>query len=205
MQIEIPEAGMNRIIVKLVGDTPLISSRMSPEVMKEIDEEAGPEGTRLAKLPKPKNTAEKSYQDSIYATKSGLFGFPTMAFKKATMTAATNMKKAKTKNIDGKKAAMSFFIEGDEITEIITPGPKMRFQIARNKKAGNVPVATYHAQYDEWAVKLLIRYNTSMTSPEQILMMLQEAGHGVGVGSMRPETQGASFGLFHVEEVVECK
>ena len=192
-KIEIPESRIDRIMIKLVSDSPLITGRYDG---KDVTKKP-----RNAEIPKDTDTDKTKYLQSIYLTPDNKYGFPTMAFKKSVQTAATILKKSGSKNIDGKKALMGFFLEGPEITELETPGPKMRKGIARNTAMGkNTPVPAVNAQFDKWAANLVIRYNSMMLSPEQIIMLFQEAGKNVGIGVMRPETQGASFGLFHVEE-----
>jgi hypothetical protein len=55
----------------------------------------------------------------------------------------------------------------------------------------------FRGEFHDWQIKLKISYNKNAISPEQIAMLINNAGFSVGVGEWRPEKDG-SHGTFGI-------
>lgn len=191
VQVDIPVSEYKYMDVTIIGDHPLISGRY--------------DGTKQEDKMKETLTDEKKFESSIYRTKDGEPGFPSAAIKKAMVATAKEFKKSKkVKGIDGTSAKVVFFIENEEIIPIKSSKPVIRIGAAKTKDGHKVK--TVNSEFPAgWEMSLKIRFNSMLTDAETILMTLVEAGKTVGLGVMRPQTQGLVFGTFHVEnaEVLE--
>ena len=189
--VSIPMSEYKFMDVTIVGAHPLISGRY--------------DGTKQDDKMKDTITDEMKFESSIYRTKDGKYGFPSAAIKKAMVSTAKEFKKSKkVKGIDGTSAKVIFFIENDEIIPIETKKPTIRIGAAKTTVGHKVK--TVNAEYPAgWKMVLKIRFNSLLTDAETILMTLVEAGKTVGLGVMRPQTQGLVFGTFNVvtAEVLE--
>ena len=93
----------------------------------------------------------------------------------------------------------AFHIVGD-LVEILGDPPIMRTDIVHIGPFGKkTATPRYRPEFTNWRCKLIVRYNESAISPEQLWNLINVAGFSVGIGEWRPEKSGAgSFGMFHV-------
>jgi len=183
--IIVPKYDIRTTEVTIVGDAPLICHAWSEKAKKMmLDKQMGVpnEGKE------PKNP-EKDFEDSLYHLPGGGYGFPSVAFKSAAVTACTSMGKSITKVA----ARQAFHIVGDMVRIDGTPTP--REDMVRIGM-GTADIR-YRGEFRTWSCKLMIRYNARVLTVEQIVNLLNVAGFAVGVGEWRPEKDGM-FGLFHV-------
>lgn len=199
--IEVPRIDVRMTEITLVGDTPLIVHAWSAKAKKEmLDKQMKrPKQAKTAKDPK------KDFEDSLYKLPDGCFGFPSVAFKTAAATAALS--------VDGIKKAevfRAFHVLGEDIDiEGAFPGTMMRQNLVRihgtkprmREDMVRVGMGTadlrYRPEFADWHVRVLVKYNASALSLEQIVNLFNVAGFGVGVGEWRSEKKGQN-GLFHV-------
>lgn len=184
--ITLPKLELGLIKVRIVGDSPLICHRWSQKAKEAMLAKQMGKATagKVAKNP------EQDYHESLYHYPGGGYGFPTIAFKNAAVSACTSLGKAITKVA----ARQSFHIMG-ELTKI-EGEPRPREDMVR-VGMGTADIR-YRGEFPEWRTTLLIRYNSRVLSEEQILNLFNIAGFAVGVGEWRSEKDG-SYGLFHVE------
>jgi len=183
--IEVKKINIKKVIVELVGDSPLIVHAWSAKAKKEMLDKQ----MKKAKGPKQAKDPERDYKDAFYRLPDGKPGFPTIAFKGAAVSAAGRFS-------DGMKMTEvrgCFHIEG-ELTEIIGE-PNMREDMVR-VGMGTADIR-YRPEFKQWRTSLSVRYNADAISLEQIVNLFNMAGFGVGVGEWRPEKDGL-FGMFHV-------
>lgn len=184
-KIELPQLDIRTIQVRLVGDSALICHRWSEKAKKEmLDKQMGK--ATAGKAPKD---PERDYAESLYPYPGGGFGFPTIAFKNAAVSACTSLGKSITKVA----ARQSFHVIGELVQ--IEGEPRPREDMVRIGQ-GTADIR-YRGEFPEWAVTLTIRYNARVLTAEQIVNLFNTAGFAVGVGEWRSEKDG-SFGLFHV-------
>lgn len=175
----------------LVGDSPLISHAWSQKAKQEMLDKQMKKAAKGKKAKDPK----KDYEDSLYIHPDGGYGFPSIAFKCAAVTACSQ--------IDGLTKVQtrgSFHVEGEMLK--INGTPQMREDMVRIGMG--VADIRYRGEFPEWSVEVPIRYNAQVLSPEQIANLFNVAGFAVGIGEWRPERNG-SYGLFHVGTEKEVK
>jgi hypothetical protein len=184
--VELKKINVQRVTVKLVGDSSLIVHAWSSKAKKEMLDKQ----MKKAKTAKAAKSPESDYEEAFYRMPDGKPGFPTIAFKAAAVSAGGRFS-------DGLKMTElrgSFHIEG-ELVEIHGT-PNMREDMVR-VGMGTADIR-YRPEFKQWYVELPIRYNADAVSVDQIANLFNLAGFGVGVGEWRPEKDGL-FGMFHVE------
>lgn len=193
--IELPKLDIRTMKLKIVGDSSLITHKWSEKAMKEIlDKQMG----KASEGREHKNPV-RDYRESLYVIRSapddepfenGVFGFPSIAFKNAAVTACTSLGKSITK-----VAARQAFHMVGELVEI-HGRPTMREDMVR-VGMGKADIR-YRGEFVDWWCELVIRYNARVLSDEQIVNIVNTSGFAVGVGEWLSEKDG-SHGLFHVE------
>jgi hypothetical protein len=199
--IMLPKLDIRRIELIVVGDTPLIvhawSEKQRQELLGKHMKEAKP--AKEAKDP------FEDYNQSLYRIEGGGYGFPSVAFKSAAVTACTSVA-----GITKVAARQSFHIVGEQahVRGVFT-GAQMRLDLVRvegsepEMREDMVRIAMgtadirYRAQFWPWWARVVVRYNANVLSESQIANLLNTAGFGVGIGDWRSERDG-QHGMFHV-------
>jgi hypothetical protein len=209
--VTIPELRIARMQVVVVGDSPLIVHAWSEKAKREMLQKQMKE----AKSGKNAKDPWEDFQQSLYKLPGGGYGFPSVAFKAAAVTAVTS--------IDGmtKVAARQAFHIGGEQLEIASAykheghalrarydlvrlegsDPEMREDMVR-VGMGTADIR-YRGQFWPWFARLNVSYNEGALSQAQIINLINCAGFGVGVGEWRPEKDGIN-GRFHVMRADEA-
>jgi hypothetical protein len=184
-KIELPELDIRLIEVTVVGDSELIVHRWSEKAIRMmLDRQMG-----VASAGKEPKDPEQDYHDSLYPFPGGGYGFPTISFKNAAVSACTSLGKSITKVA----ARQAFHLVG-ELAKI-DGVPRMREDMVR-VGMGTADIR-YRGGFPKWRVTLTIRYNARVLTEGQVTNLFNTAGFAVGVGEWRSERDG-SFGLFHV-------
>lgn len=200
-KMAIPMLNTGKMRLTLVGDSPLIVHSWSVKAKKEMLDKQ----TKKAKQAKEAKNPEQDFMDSLYRIEGGGFGFPSVGFKAAAVTACTS--------VDGitKVAARQAFHVLGELARVkmaynekemkidlarIEGEPEMREDMVRIGM-GTADIR-YRPQFMPWKTTLTVKWNRSTLSVEQIVNLFNIAGFGVGVGEWRPEKDGTN-GMFHVE------
>lgn len=213
--LEIRPIQIQKVTLRLVGDTPLIMhawSEKAKRMMLEAQmgkskgkkkETKSPVDDFIRSMywltPMPEYADNASEEEKQAAFESAIengarFGFPVTAFKQAAISAAYRMGWAKDKvSLRG-----AFFIDGDEngIIEIRSDAPKMREDMV--KVGMGTADIRYRGEFDNWYADVTISYNMNGNySLESIMNIINAGGYICGVGEWRPEKDG-QFGMFHV-------
>lgn len=200
-QIELPKLDIRTIVVRIVGDSPLIVHNWSKKAKRQmLDKQMGkatvgrenkdPEQDFLETLyPLPGETLELVHSGGIVSAK-GRTGVPSLAFKNCGVTACTSLGKAITKVC----ARQAFHVMG-ELVEIYGT-PVMREDMVR-VGMGTADIR-FRGEYNPWSCDVKIRYNARVLKDEQVVNLLNTAGFAVGICEWRSECDG-SYGAFHVE------
>jgi hypothetical protein len=185
--ITLPKLDIRMLSIRIVGDAALICHRWSEKAKREILEKQMGKAT-AGKVPKD---PEKDYRETLYPYPGGGYGFPTIAFKNAAVSACTSLGKSVTKVA----ARQAFHVVGELVK--IEGEPQMREDMVRVGQGGTADIR-YRAEFTSWSVTITVRYNARVLTDEQVVNLFNTAGFAVGVGEWRSERDG-SFGLFHVE------
>lgn len=183
--ITIPQIEIERMSIRVIGDSPLIVHKWSEKAKKEM---LGKQ-MKVAKRGREAKDPQRDFEESIYQHPDGGYGFPSLAFKLAAVGAC--------RFSDGTKMTVArgaFHVE-DEFVKLEGDEPIPREDMVR-VGMGTADIR-YRAEFTKWAANIPISYNRHALSREQIVNLFNLAGFGVGVGEWRPEKNG-SFGRFHV-------
>lgn len=206
-QIELPPLSLQYVDIVLVGDTPLISHAWSEKAKRELL------GKQM-KAAKPAREAKDPHEDfeqSLYRIEGGGYGFPSVAFKTAAVTACTSVtgitKVAARQafHVVGEQAAVRGAFTGTvmrmDLVRILGAEPEMREDMVRI--AMGTADIRYRGQFWPWHAVVTVRFNANVLSLAQIVNLFNTAGFGVGIGEWRPEKDG-QFGTFHVATTEEA-
>lgn len=183
--LQIPTIEIGRIEIPIVGDSSLIMHKWSEKAIKEMLDKQ----MKVAKKGREAKDPQKDFEDSIYHHPDGGYGFPSVAFKNAAVSAC--------RFTDGTKMTVArgaFHVEG-EFVKIEGAEPQPREDMVR-VGMGTADIR-YRAEFKNWRAVVKVSYNKHALSKEQIVNLFNLAGFGVGVGEWRPEKDG-QFGRFHV-------
>jgi hypothetical protein len=203
--VEIPPVNIRTIELTLVGDSGLITHCWSEKAKKEMlakqmklpaqkKEPKDPVRDFLESMywltPMPKFTETRKAQ--VEDANDAKFGFPAIAFKAAAVDACSQ--------IDGvtKVFARGAFHVPAGLVEILSDNPPTMREDMVRVGMGTADLR-YRGEFMPWRVKLLVRFNASAITAEQIVNLFQMAGLSTGVGEWRPTRDGEN-GLFHVSK-----
>ncbi len=200
---DIPAIEISTFELTLVGDSPLIVHAWSEKAKKEIlDKQMKVAKTKVRSIRNPaadfidslywltKKPAEPTMEAFYQAVAEGAeFGFPSVAFKAAAVSAGFRTGVTKNKTIPNS----AFHINGDMVR--IYGTPEIREDMVRvGMGAADL---RYRGEFKEWSVILPIRFNMAVFTHEQIINLFNLGGFACGIGEWRPE-RGGSFGMYHV-------
>ena len=181
--IIIPQIAIQLLMVKVVGDSPLICHAWATKAIQSIKDKQAKKATKGKEARDP----QADYEAAFYRTEDGAPAMPSVAFKSAAVSACRDLDMKMT------EARGRFHVEG-ELVEIVGE-PRFREDMVRvGMGAADI---RYRPEFVKWSAILPITYNSTQISPEQIINLLNVAGFGVGVGEWRPEKNG-QYGRFHV-------
>lgn len=195
--IEIHQIAAETLLVPIVGTTPLIVHRFSEKAKRQmLDNMQGRKSPKQAKDP------QAEYEAAFYRLGDGGYGFPSLAFKAATvggarfysgvtMTALKQFMYLRGEVGDDGRALTR--IEGE---------PIMREDVVTVGRNGSD--LRYRPQFSEWRATLEVTYVTSALTRGSVLSLIDAGGMGVGVGEWRPEKDG-DFGTYRVDPAREVE
>lgn len=198
--IELPKLDIRLMEVTVIGDSPLIVHAWSQKAKREMLSKQ----LKQAKGAKEAKNPVADFESSLYRLADGGYGFPSIGFKAAAVTACTSVA-----GITKVAARQAFHILGEDVDVAgafdgtmarhnlvrINGAPTMREDMVR-VGMGTADLR-YRGEFADWSAKLLVRYNGNVLSESQILNILNVSGFAVGVGEWRPEKDGMS-GMYHV-------
>jgi hypothetical protein len=190
--VEITRPATQRILVPIVGTSPLIMHRFSEKSRRQMLDAM--QGVRT---PKRNKDPEAEFEASLYRMADGQsLGFPVLAFKAATVGAARFY--GKEVSMTGLRQVMFFTGEvGSDGMQMapITGDVAMREDIVR---VGQGTDLRYRGEVSNWTSTLDIRFVASSLTQGSVLSLIDAGGMGVGVGEWRPAKNGTS-GTYQVD------
>lgn len=205
--IVLPELKIGTMDLTLIGDSPLIVHAWSVKAKRQMLDKQ----LKRAKTGREAKDPVRDFEDSMYRLPDGGYGFPSIAFKSAAITAVTSVS-----GVTKVAARQAFHVMGEEVdVGGAMEGVVMRANLARIEGAEprmredmvRVGMGTadlrYRAEFWPWRALIVVRFNAHALSPEQILNLFSIAGFATGVGEWRPEKDG-QMGMFHVATAQEA-
>lgn len=184
--IEVHPPKIARLGVEVVGTAPLICHKWSEKAKKQMLDKQMKKASKAKEAKDP----ERDFQESLYITEDGGYGFPSVAFKAAAVRAGTysDMPMTFTRG--------AFHVSGELVP--ITGEPKMREDMVR--LGGKTADIRYRGEFPDWSAIVPVELNESALSIEQLVNLFTIAGFAVGVGEWRPEKNG-QYGRFELGKV----
>lgn len=194
--------------VTITGITPLLVHNFGAKAIRQILRKQ----TGEAQTMKEKKDPFNDFRESLYiidekrVPKNRLepgdswkyipdtFGFPASAFKKAMVAACSFIEGIPKTWVRG-----LVHIHGD-LLPIKYDKLVMRQDTVRVGPFGRkVADIRFRGEFHGWSIRLKLSYNANAVKPEQIAMLITNAGFAVGVGEWRPEKDGSlgTFGIGH--------
>lgn len=181
--IVLPPLKIQSVQFTLVGDSPLIVHAWSEKAKRQMLDKQMKKATKAKEAKDP----EADYEACFYRTHDGAYGFPAIAVKAAMVGACRFVEMKMT------EARGAFHIDA-EMLHVIGE-PRMREDMVRvGMGAADI---RYRPEFPEWRIPVIIKYNASVISVEQLANLLNTAGFAIGIGEWRPEKNG-QYGRFHV-------
>lgn len=181
--IELPPLNIQRVQLTLVGDSPLIVHAWSEKAKRQMLDKQMKKATKAKEAKDP----EADYEACFYRTPDGHYGFPAIGVKSAMVGACRFVDMRMT------QARGAFHIDSEMLRVIGEPRPR-EDMVRVGMGAADI---RYRPEFPEWRIPVVIKFNASLISPEQLANLLNTAGFGIGIGEWRPERNG-SYGRFHV-------
>ena len=144
-----------------------------------------------------KKDPEKLFYGSMYPLPGyeGRYGIPSAAFRKAMIGASRWINGVFKVDVGG-----TVFVRGTEHPNFVTihgSAPTMREDIVRLSGFPPKPDIRYRGMFENWFAQVMVEYDGSTFTPEQVVNLLNRAGFSVGVLEGRPEKYG-EWGQFSV-------
>lgn len=196
----IPRPNIQRIVVPIVGTTSLIVHAWSEKAKKQMRDKQ----TQKAKGPREAKDPQAEYQASLYVADAGWYGAPAAGFKAACVGAC--------RLVDGLPMTLArrlLYIKADgrstkqsNIELVRIQGePEMREDFVR-LDSGSADIR-YRGEFREWEAELLVEFNGSMISAEQVVNLIAIAGYSEGVCEWRtssPHSDTGDHGKWEVKK-----
>ncbi len=191
-QLEIDQIKAETIRVPILGTSPLLMHRFSEKAKRQmLDTMQG------RKTPKQPKDPEAEYQAAFYRLKGqDGYGFPMLAFKDATVSAARFYDKSVTMT----SLRQFLFFQGEPGEDgmrmaVIDGEPHMREDVVRVQRGTDL---RYRPCFPEWTTEIVVTFVLSALTRSSVLSLIDAGGMGVGVGEWRPEKSG-DFGTYRID------
>jgi hypothetical protein len=195
--VVIDRIAAERIEVPIIGTSPLLVHRFSEKAKRQmLDAMQG------RKSPKTNKDPDAEFDAAFYRFKDGAAGFPSIAFKSATIGGArfysgvTMTALRQYLFFDGEVG-----IDGQKLVRI-EGEPRQREDVVKVGRNGTD--LRYRPEFAEWSTTLTVIYVTSALTRGSVLSLIDAGGMGVGVGEWRPEKNG-DFGCYRVDDSREVQ
>jgi hypothetical protein len=174
--------------IPVKGTAPLITHAWSQKAKQMmLDKQQG------KKAPKELKDPAADYEASLYRLGDGSFGFPTTAFKLATVGGARFFKGSVTM---ASLKPLLFFRADDPAAALtrIVGAPQPREDMVR-VGMGTADIR-YRAEFAEWSAVLVVEFAPHLIDTDSVFALV-DAGGRIGIGEWRPE-KGGTFGTYEV-------
>jgi len=172
--------------VSIKGLTPLLIEKMDEAVVERYNKKKGKKVTE-----KDEKLEEEKVEGKLHLTEDGNIGFPAAGFMKGMVEVAPYLD-----GLDKKKVKGSVRILGN-IVPIDFEKQTINVTWGRQSGITKAPRKIIRPEFEDWSCKLIVMYNESNISAEQIINLINWAGFQQGLGGWRPEHSG-TYGQYEV-------
>lgn len=187
--------------------TPLLMHKVSKRTLDKIEERQKGAGgtTKKRELRDPFREAwESAYhatqeqEDTIGHKEGNVYLFPIMAFKRACIEVAKDMKATKKFSGEFVKRNMQFYGDHDiNFAKIKSDPPIVQRDYVKLGGATKVIDLRYRMRFDNWSAKIKIKVIKGVVSQDEIMEIINAAGQNVGIGDWRVNKCGV-YGSFEI-------
>jgi hypothetical protein len=197
----IPAPRMQVMVFPIVGTTPYVSNRLSPEIAAQIRDKQAEGGTAKNR----KNRAPKDFAALFRgATHRDRLenwpGIPASAFRLAMISACRLVGHPMT------LAKMTIFCVadgwGDDGTPLVRIHSEPRQLESPVQLRNSIDIRARPIFDPGWRANVRLRFDLDQFRPADVLNLLMRVGEQVGVGEGRPDSKksgGCGWGLFRIE------
>jgi hypothetical protein len=191
------------INLRLIGrpGSPLVIHAFAEKAKQEIRDKQA----KKAKQAKQVRQPQEEFLAARYVDSAGRECAPVTAVKKALVSAATAMDNLKKVALRQALFVAPLADPASLLVPIETPDGQPAVGVMREDAVTigiNTRGLTYRPAYATWVLRVSIEYNTRLISEEQLLLLAEQAGWGVGICEGRPERSSAlGWGRFSVEKL----
>lgn len=177
--------------VKIIGKTPLLMDKFSDAVKQQILDKQS-KGIKAGK--KMLRDVDNEVKEAIHRTSSGKVGFPFYGFKKAMM---------ETTSFIGDKFFSKKLVSGAvQIVNVVDGLIPIKYKKQDILEHFINPNTKFTPQFHDWSCELEISFDPNNISAQDIVNVLNYAGHYIGLGAWRPKgSDGGSgvYGMYYAE------
>lgn len=192
--LDILELQVGRLLVCILGTTPVFMNRMSEKVQHELLFPAAKKNA-AARASSLKHSPMDEFRASPYTSEDPtcptLITFPSSGFKGAMKTAALDLPGSSKAQI-----GRLVWVEGERVP--IYGIPKLAMSVVRCKDINRTPDVRTRAVIPEWACFLAVRYASPILKERAVANLLAASGQIAGIGDWRPEKGSGSYGQFRL-------
>lgn len=190
---DILSLSFDRATYCILGQTPLISNRLSNKARQEL---LLPRGRMNAaqKATNLKHNPMEEFAASPYTLRDGAptyIGALAVWFKKAMMTAALDMPGTKMAQM-----GRLLRVQGERLP--LYGIPQLLMAVTRSADMNHTPDVRTRAIVPEWAVELTVTFPTPLIRGQMVSNLLAAAGMICGVGDWRQQKGSGDYGLFEI-------
>lgn len=190
--IEVIKIYQEQIIIRVIGETPLICECFSEKNKRDLLAPTGRK-TAVEKATTVKHDPRREAYNSAYRLASGptFLGFPSTGFKDALRSAALDLSGV-NKTESGR---LTRFI-GEY--NPIWGEPKMIMSMVRNSDMARTPDVRSRVIIPRWCSEVRVRFTLPKMTEMAVLNLMNAAGLTNGIGGWRQEKGSADFGLWRL-------
>lgn len=180
-----------RVICYILGESPLIYNAMSAKARQSLLSPS--KKTAVERASTAKHNPQEEYEGTLYTSPAGptRIVFPSVAFKRALASVATDIGGAKKAQVDRLVWAI-----GDKVP--VWGVPQLRIDTVRSADMARTPDMRTRATLPEWACRIELAYVMPTITQTTVVNLLASAGLVRGIGDFRQEKGAGNYGQFRV-------
>lgn len=188
----ISQARQLMVAIEVEGTATLIQNRFDQKAIEQmLRKHMGLPNEKSKKVP------AECVDRAIIRNTAGAVCIPPTAFKKAMLTAASQVK-----GLTKTSLRSSLFVEGGSVP-ISYSRMEPRMDMTRTSGLGRTPDVRFRPEFQDWRARLILLFSDQMPV-ETVIDLLNRAGN-VGVGEWRPEKDGTHGTFAVVRAITEAK